>query len=84
MRNWEPSREDDVFSVPISVVRGVTPQHIIVIRSSVLQHLAYYRPLEIYLTSGQIIIGKLTRIDRRVDDSILHQLKVNKLALFLM
>ncbi|RZJ93078.1 MAG: hypothetical protein EOO60_06070 [Hymenobacter sp.] len=72
LKNWEPSREDDVFPVPISIIGGVTPQYITIIRSSVLQHLNYHQPLKVYLVNGEIIDGKLIAIEEYVDDSILR------------
>lgn len=72
LRNWEPRRKDDVFPVPIRVVGGHTSEYVTVIRSSVLEQLTYYQPLEVHLTTGRIITGKLVGIEGFVDNSTLR------------
>jgi hypothetical protein len=62
LNSWEPQYVDKVLSVPISVIGGVTSQTITVIRSNILEKLAYHKLMHFRLNNGRIIEGKITEI----------------------
>lgn len=66
---WEPQRTDNILSVPISVIGGVSSQTMTVIRSSVLENLSYHTSLQIRVTNGASFRGKLLSIQQTDTDA---------------